>query len=306
MCALAGPAAILAAGLAGSADGSATVFLSPITTVDGGATVSSPAFQVELGQSFQLGVWVAAPQGLTITGLSLDLVEDADRLTATSHQIQEGDDAGGSVQRWLPDTIDLGTLNDSPTDLLTFTDAASLPGLSDASGLSGDALERSLDDSFDPAVGDHGAFLHSVLTLDATALGTANLFLKVGQQRIGTSDVQDTDVFFGTGDDAVDRTVVGAMSGLPDAVIEVVESLAVPGDADGDGDVDAFDLGIWQTQFGMTGPELSADFDDDGDVDAFDLGLWQTNFGTGVGAAIPEPGTCAMLALAGLGLLRRR
>ncbi len=83
--------------------------------------------------------------------------------------------------------------------------------------------------------------------------------------------------------------------------------VAVPGDADGDGDVDAFDLGIWQTQFGQTGPDLSADFDEDGDVDAFDLGLWQTNFGTGVEAAtVPEP---AMLALVLPGLLaigRRR
>ncbi len=107
------------------------------------------------------------------------------------------------------------------------------------------------------------------------------------------------------------------------------------GDADGDGDVDAFDLGLWQTQFGMTGDGLTADFDDDGDVDAFDLGLWQTNFGGEAEArlshpqepwpitsplvweidvlapvataAIPEPGT-AMLALAGLvaaGLRRR-
>ncbi len=80
----------------------------------------------------------------------------------------------------------------------------------------------------------------------------------------------------------------------------------VTGDADGDGDVDAFDLGLWQTQFGQTGEGLSADFDDDGDVDAFDLGLWQTNFGTGQdGSAVPEPATLALL-LAAAGLCGRR
>ncbi len=86
-------------------------------------------------------------------------------------------------------------------------------------------------------------------------------------------------------------------------------TMAVPGDADGDGDVDAFDLGIWQTQFGQTGDGLSADFDKDGDVDAFDLGLWQTNFGTGVeGVAVPEPAGLMLLLSGGaiLSLRRRR
>ncbi len=73
------------------------------------------------------------------------------------------------------------------------------------------------------------------------------------------------------------------------------------GDADGDGDVDAFDLAVWQTEFGQKGAHLSADFDEDSDVDAFDLGIWQTNFGTGVGAEVPEPATLALIA--GLGLL---
>ncbi len=91
--------------------------------------------------------------------------------------------------------------------------------------------------------------------------------------------------------------------------INVASADVVPGDADGDGDVDAFDLGIWQTQFGETGESLSADFDGDGDVDAFDLGLWQTNFGTGVeGAAVPEPAGAVsfLLTVAGLAIRRRR
>ncbi len=70
-----------------------------------------------------------------------------------------------------------------------------------------------------------------------------------------------------------------------------------PGDFDLDGDVDAFDLGTWQTGFGATGDASygQGDADGDGDVDAFDLGIWQTNFGTGAAAAVPEPGTFVLI-----------
>ncbi len=79
--------------------------------------------------------------------------------------------------------------------------------------------------------------------------------------------------------------------------VEQIIHAGIPGDFDGDGDVDAFDLGIWQTGFDTTsGATVSdGDADGDGDVDAFDLGLWQTNFGTGVGATVPEPATAFLL-----------
>ncbi len=79
---------------------------------------------------------------------------------------------------------------------------------------------------------------------------------------------------------------------------------ALPGDFDLDGDVDAFDLGIWQTGFGiMSGASVTdGDADADGDVDAFDLGIWQIHFGTGLsGAVVPEPTALALII--GLGLL---
>ncbi len=86
----------------------------------------------------------------------------------------------------------------------------------------------------------------------------------------------------------------------------VAGSQSVPGDADGDGDVDAFDLGIWQTQFGSVGPGLAADFDDDGDVDAFDLGLWQANFGTGLTSHVPEPAALVYAAVGGIAITAGR
>ncbi len=80
------------------------------------------------------------------------------------------------------------------------------------------------------------------------------------------------------------------------------------GDFDGDGDVDAFDLGIWQTGFGTTYAATAdrGDADYDGDVDAFDLGIWQTAFdGSAAVPAAPEPAVAGVL-LAGLLTATRR
>ncbi len=87
---------------------------------------------------------------------------------------------------------------------------------------------------------------------------------------------------------------------------------AVPGDFDGDGDVDAFDLGIWQSGFGLAQGAAAADgdADGDGDVDAFDLGIWQVNFGAGAALDVPEPVLAGLylggLVMAGLSRSRRR
>ncbi len=90
------------------------------------------------------------------------------------------------------------------------------------------------------------------------------------------------------------------------ALLEIV-TFAISGDFDLDGDVDAFDLGLWQLAFGTTTGAAfeQGDADQDGDVDAFDLGLWQTNFGRKTGSSVPEPATCAVLAF-GLVLTSRR
>ncbi len=87
---------------------------------------------------------------------------------------------------------------------------------------------------------------------------------------------------------------------------EVFMVAARPGDFDGDGDVDAFDLGLWQTGFGLTqGAGIQdGDADADGDVDAFDLGVWQFNFGETLAAEVPEPAT-GLCLLVGIGLARR-
>jgi len=88
--------------------------------------------------------------------------------------------------------------------------------------------------------------------------------------------------------------------------------VAIPGDADGDGDVDDADLGIAFANY--TGPATNGgkvftdgDADFDGDVDDADLGIAFANYtGPLSAASVPEPASAALLGLAGLALVRRR
>ena len=106
----------------------------------------------------------------------------------------------------------------------------------------------------------------------------------------------------------------------PRVVVDTIEVEAapaatdVPGDVDGDGDVNLADMGLFETQFGASALPLppgenSADLDEDGDVDLDDLVFIRDNFGyvTPVAPApTPEPATMSLLALGGLTVLRKR
>jgi len=95
--------------------------------------------------------------------------------------------------------------------------------------------------------------------------------------------------------------------------------IVVPGDTDGDEDVDLTDYDNLLAQFGEPAPggptDPDADFNDDGMVDMVDFEELRANFGTGVPPApegglgattTPEPATMSLLALGGLLVLRRR
>jgi hypothetical protein len=95
--------------------------------------------------------------------------------------------------------------------------------------------------------------------------------------------------------------------------------VAVYGDADLSGTVDFSDLGTVIANYGMTSGATwsQGDFNYDGTVDFSDLGIVIANYGMslpsglgsapvlsgGGGAAVPEPGTWAMLLTAGAGIL---
>ncbi len=92
--------------------------------------------------------------------------------------------------------------------------------------------------------------------------------------------------------------------------LEALLPTVIPGDFDGDYDVDGIDFGLWQAGYPTAnGATLSdGDADGDGDVDGVDFGIWQANYPTNMGTAatIPEPATLALFLIGSLALLRRK
>lgn len=89
--------------------------------------------------------------------------------------------------------------------------------------------------------------------------------------------------------------------------LRIVSPVALlSGDANGDGSVDLLDLSILATNFGQSGSFTNAEGDFNGDavVDLLDLSILAQNFG--MTATVPEPVSGALLAIGGLGILRRR
>ncbi|HMO84161.1 MAG TPA: family 16 glycosylhydrolase [Lacipirellulaceae bacterium] len=93
----------------------------------------------------------------------------------------------------------------------------------------------------------------------------------------------------------------GGGAGHVDNVSFINSRLSPPGDANGDGSVDADDLSLWQRHLGSE-ILLGADANRDGRVDGADYLIWQQNLSSSAtsAAALPEPAglAVAMLALA--------
>jgi cyclophilin family peptidyl-prolyl cis-trans isomerase len=97
-----------------------------------------------------------------------------------------------------------------------------------------------------------------------------------------------------------------------DNVVLINVSVPIPGDLDGDLDVDGNDLDIILADWGNTVPpsDPRADVNGDGDVNGDDLDYVLADWGTGTTGAstttAPEPATLGLLAVGGLAVVRRR
>jgi Trypsin len=97
--------------------------------------------------------------------------------------------------------------------------------------------------------------------------------------------------------------------------LSVSNYLALPGDANGDGNVDGTDFGIWNSNKFRTGTTwVTGDFNGDGNTDGSDFGIWNTNKFTSVVRAstavrqVPEPAASSaiLMSLVTAVIVRRR
>ncbi|MBA3480584.1 MAG: PEP-CTERM sorting domain-containing protein, partial [Pirellulales bacterium] len=167
---------------------------------------------------------------------------------------------------------------------------------------------NSLDDqeSGDPVgVGwDEAGGSSGLLISEGNLLGSA-LLAPAGVANLGnafdTAGSQDLRFHYGLPDGTLLRGFVEYVSG----------PTTLPGDFDGDLDVDGADLTKWKNEFGPA--NSGSDADNDGDSDGNDFLIWQRNLGNSAAApaagAVPEPSTAMMLLVAPLAWLaasRRR
>ena len=127
---------------------------------------------------------------------------------------------------------------------------------------------------------------------------------------LGSSQIpNDAEISLGTGyvpGGEQDITFVYREVGQSVATTGLVEFIdvgdpSIPGDFDGDGDVDGVDLGVFAFDFAQSpqgGPPFAqSDFDMDGDVDGVDLGVFSFSFANfpPAAAAVPEPASALLV-----------
>jgi hypothetical protein len=135
---------------------------------------------------------------------------------------------------------------------------------------------------------------------DYTVSGTTADF-QMFETTISLPDgVQSLDLTFLTGGAA---SALGSFY-IDDISAEVLTSIAVAGDYNHDGVVNAADYALWRNSLGTSGTGLAADGNGDGVINQLDYDIWREHFGqtSGSGAAqaapVPEPSSLILFLFA--------
>jgi T5SS/PEP-CTERM-associated repeat protein len=94
-------------------------------------------------------------------------------------------------------------------------------------------------------------------------------------------------------------------------VLTNFELVALPGDYNQNGRVDAADYVLWRNTLSQAGVGLAADGNGNGQIDSGDYNIWRAHFGQSAGngaltgGSVPEPSTLALLILAATGVRLR-
>ena len=219
-------------------------------------------------------------------------------------------DIGISAINAIIDNIDFGTDGDAVT----------IPG-----GLGAINPIQTSNGPRDPVLLRSGGTLDIIYGQDISASGAVVTGVGVGSRDlIASGTYSGADPAFGSAGSSTTKglfltsaTAGGGNAVDPSAGVTLTASSVggIFGDFEPDGDVDITDFGLFADAFGsVTGDgnyDVRADEEPDGDVDITDFGKFADNFGTGTSSAassVPEPTSAAiaMIALASLGLTRRR
>jgi hypothetical protein len=203
-----------------------------------------------------------------------------------------GDSTGGTSAGFIGSIDDYLLLDDAATS----TEIALVHGLGRLAGVSVGALNTSMTNT--QILDVLGAYNTQGSAAAGGTMWTYEAF--VGAGPIGTmgGSLAGGDAFIVLGSDG---------SGVKSALL-------IPGDFNGDGNVDGVDFVTWQGNFptGSGASLAQGDADGDGDVDGADFVVWQTNFPfpSSPGASpVPEPGAVTTLIcglLGGLLLVQSR
>jgi len=186
------------------------------------------------------------------------------------------------------------------------------PGHALAAGLSG-TVTVFTEESNRPYASSLGGGGIRIANLDSTTSDTSIFFYPKGSRMMaGAGYAKNDRLGFFLGDGGFDLLTEDGLK-LFDAAIGywLPPVTAVPGDTDGDGDVDLDDLFAVRNNFGTVSGATRADGDvaphpdGDGAVNLDDLFSVRNNFGTGL-VVVPEPVTLWLLAAGGLTMIRRR